>query len=225
MANGRLGTGFRRERVQTLASKLKRNLRDFGLGITLRKSLGYLFGFFYRSTVYRIYRMDLRRHNPRPPTEDEFIFRTIGQGDKACIQQIESMEEWLEGMVASKLANGGLCLVAMDKDAVAGFNIVGFGEVYMPLVRMRKTFLSDSAWSEQITVHNRYRGKGLGSELRYRMFAELKTRGYNRFFGGTLSNNLANLKLSKKVGFQEIADIRYVRILGKERRYISRVRN
>ena len=212
-------------KVQTLASKLERNLRDFGLGITLRKSLEYLFGFFYQSTVYRIYKIDLRRHDTKPRTDGEFTYRTIDQDDVECIRQIESMEEWLQGIVASKLACGGMCLVAMDKDVVAGFNKVGFGEIYMPLVRVKRNFRSDSAWSEQITVNHKYRGKGLGSELRYRMFAELKKRGYKRFFGGTLSNNLANLKLSRKVGFKEIADIRYVRILGMERRSVNRVRN
>jgi hypothetical protein len=82
------------------------------------------------------------------------------------------MEEWLEGRLASKLAKGSLCLVAMDGNIVAGFNLVGFGEVHMPLVNGKRIFRNGSAWSEQITVNTKYRGKGLGSELRYHLRIE-----------------------------------------------------
>jgi RimJ/RimL family protein N-acetyltransferase len=205
--------------------KFTRNLRDYGVAITLRKSLGYLFGFLYDSTVYRLYGMDLEIIRPHQRQDGAFVYRLIDLCDTDCILQIEAMEEWLEGNLASKLARGSLCLVAMDGNIVAGFNLVGFGEVHMPLVNGKRNFRKGSAWSEQITVNNKYRGKGLGSELRYRMFAELKRQGYKKFYGGTLSSNLANLKLTRKVGFKEIADIRYVKLFTMERWRLERVRN
>lgn len=217
----RVGTGV----VHQLVSKVRRNLRDVGVAITLKKSLGYVLGFLYGTTVYRIYMIDLAAYRPKSRDGRGFTYKVICEKDADCIRQIEKMEEWLEGNVAKKIAGGAVCLVAMDNCTVAGFNIAAFGEVEMPLVRVRRKFPDDSAWSEQITVHNNYRGKGLGSELRYRMFEELKGRGYRRFFGGTLSNNVANLKLSRKVGFREIADIRYRRVLGTRQWRVDRVRD
>lgn len=205
--------------------KFTRNLRDYGIAITLRKSLGHLFGFLYDSTVYRIYGMDLEKSNIPQRKDGELVYRLIAPSATDCILQIEAMEEWLEGSLASKLAKGSLCLVAMDGNVVAGFNLVGFGEVHMPLVNGKRNFRNGSAWSEQITVNNKYRGKGLGSELRYRMFGELKRQGYKKFYGGTRSDNQANLKLTRKVGFKEIADIRYMKLLTMERWRLERVRN
>lgn len=208
-----------------LYRKFTRNLRDYGVAITLRKSLGRLFGFLYDTTIYRIYGMDLEKSHPSQRRDGEFVYRLIARSDTDCILQIEAMEEWLEGSLGAKLAKGSLCLAAMDGSVVAGFNLVGFGEVHMPLVNGKRNFRKGSAWSEQITVNNRYRGKGLGSELRYRMFAELKRQGYRKFYGGTLSNNQANLRLTRKVGFKEIADIRYMKLLTMERWRLERVRD
>lgn len=208
-----------------LYRKFTRNLRDYGVAITLRKSLGRLFGFLYDTTIYRIYGMDLEKSHPSQRRDGEFAYRLIAPSDTDCILQIEAMEEWLEGNLGAKLAKGSLCLAAMDGSVVAGFNLVGFGEVHMPLVNGKRNFRKGSAWSEQITVNNRYRGKGLGSELRYRMFAELKRQGYRKFYGGTLSNNQANLRLTRKVGFKEIADIRYMKLLTMERWRLERVRD
>ena len=205
--------------------KFARNLHDYGIAITLRKSLGHLFGFLYDSTVYRIYGMDLDTSDIPQCRDGGFVYRRIDPSDADCIRQIEAMEEWLEGRLLAKLVKGGLCLVAMDGNVVAGFNLVGFGEARMPLVNGKRNFRSGSAWSEQITVNNKYRGKGLGSELRYRMFEELKRLGYKKFYGGTLSNNQANLKLTRKVGFKEIADIRYMKLLTMKRWRLKRVRN
>lgn len=206
-----------------LHRKFQRNVQDYGIPVALRKTIKYLFRFIYDSRVYRIYLINLSGFTPRIQQHSNYQYKFIDENDAACIRQIEHMEEWLEGTVSKKLRNGGLCLVAMDKENLAGFNIVAFGTVYMTLVKKYKVFRAGEAWSEQITVNNRYRGKGLGSELRFRMFAELKARGTRKFYGGTLSNNEANLKLTRKVGFKEIADIEYVSILNFRRRRTRRV--
>jgi len=56
------------------------------------------------------------------------------------------------------------------------------------------------------------------------MFDELKKRRFVKFYGGTLSNNKANLQLSRKVGFKEIADIRYSQCFTKKRWSCRRAR-
>lgn len=208
-----------------LTKKFKRNIRDYGPLITLYKMFRFLICFIYGSTVYRIYMIDLRKFAPRPNTSNEFKFKSIDESDTDFIRQIEAMEEWLQGTVTSKLAGGSLCLVALDKTNVAGFNLASFGEVYMPLVRTKRVFRKGEGWSEQITVHTDYRRKGLGSDLRYQMFAELKRRGYRKLYGGTLSNNYANLKLSRKVGLNEIADIKYKYFMGMKQWRVVKVRN
>lgn len=210
--------------IHRLINKFRRNFRDYGLTITLRKAMGQMFGFLYDSKEYRIYMVDLRKCNPERREGGEFLYRLITPDDLDYIRQIESMEEWLEGEVVNKLSKGGICLVAMMNGKMAGFNIASFGEVEMPLVKVKRAFRKGEAWSEQITVSKEYRGKGLGTEIRFRMFDELKKRRFVKFYGGTLSNNKANLQLSRKVGFKEIADIRYSQCFTKKRWSCRRAR-
>jgi L-amino acid N-acyltransferase YncA len=77
---------------------------------------------------------------------------------------------------------------------------------------MEKELAPDEAWSEQITVSRDYRKNDLGSELRYRLFNELKRRGFRRICGGTLSNNVPNLALSRRVGFRGLVDVHYTKV-------------
>jgi RimJ/RimL family protein N-acetyltransferase len=95
----------------------------------------------------------------------------------------------------------------------------------MPIVGVTRTFRSHEAWSEQITVHSDYRGLGLATVLRRQAFQELGSRGIRKFYGGTVPYNIANRKLSKKVGFREIADIRYRKVLGSRNWSVKRVQD
>ena len=122
------------------------------------------------------------------------------------------MEEWLKNRVESKLMSGCICLVALDNKRVIGFNLVAFNEVFIPLIDLKKKLRPHSAWSEQITVHKNYRAKGLAAQLRYGIFAELQKRGIKMFYGGTLITNIPNLKLTRKVEFEEFADVHYSRL-------------
>jgi RimJ/RimL family protein N-acetyltransferase len=105
------------------------------------------------------------------------------------------------------------CVVAIDGNQVAGFNAISFGRVSMPLVRTDRTFRAQEAWSDQITVSKNYRGKGLATDLRLEAFKFLSERGIKKFYGGTLPANIPNRKLSRKVGFQELGNIRYKKLL------------
>lgn len=208
----------------TIVKKIRRNVRDYGVAATARKSLSALIASVYESTAYRIYRkgIDPSVDTGRQPS-DPFKLYVLKTKDGAFISQIEKMEEWLDGKVLEMLSRGSLCVLLLDGEKVAGFNLVSVGEVYMPLVRTKRTFRPHEAWSEQITVHQDYRGMGLATILRLEAFRELGSRGVKKFYGGTLPLNIANRKLSKKVGFQEIADIHYRKVLGSKSWFVKRV--
>jgi ribosomal protein S18 acetylase RimI-like enzyme len=210
----------------TVFRKLARNYRDYGLALTLKKSLASLVSFVYESRAYRIY---LKKINPSVDKGEEppepFKLHVLDTTDDDFIAQIEGMEEWLAEKVREMLSGGSLCVLLLDGEKVAGFNLFSVGEVYMPLVRMTRTFRPHEAWSEQITVHQDYRGMGLATVLRRQAFLELGSRGIRKFYGGTLPSNIANRKLSKKVGFCEIADIHYRKVLNSRKWFVKRVRD
>jgi L-amino acid N-acyltransferase YncA len=196
-----------------LVAKFRRNARDYGIGVALKKSVKYLFAFIYERKRYRIYAIDLNRCERRPPKQDDFSYRLVQPENRDVIRQIEDMEEWLRERVASMLRKGSICIAAMDDGKVAGFNLVSFGDIYMIFVKKRRGFRRGEAWSEQITVNKAYRGKSLGSTLRLRMFDELRGKGIRKFYGGTMPDNEANLRLTRTVGFRELFDIEYRNIL------------
>lgn len=195
------------------ARKLRRNLRDYGLGITLRKTAGALFRGVYRTCDYRIYRANLYSEPPPPSSAGGIGYRLASAEEDWIISQIEALEDWLTGRVALRLREGGICVVALDGRSLAGFNLISFGEVKIPLIDGTWAFKPHYAWSEQITVHPDYRGRGIALNMRRCAFAELKQRGIVRFYGGALKHNRASLHLSHKAGFREILEIRYRRVL------------
>ena len=210
--------------VSTIVKKVRRNIRDYGFAAAAQKSLAALVAFAYESPAYRIYRKEI---DPSVDTGEEpphpFKLHVLTRDDSAFITQIEEMEEWLAGKVLEMLGDGSLCVLLLDGEKVAGFNLFSVGQVYMPLVDVTRTFRSHEAWSEQITVHRDYRGMGLATILRLQAFHELGNRGIRKFYGGTLPSNIANRKLSKKVGFREIADIHYRKVLGSKSWSVKRV--
>jgi GNAT superfamily N-acetyltransferase len=198
--------------LSILLRKIQRNREDFGSWCTLKKGIFYFLKPIHEKRVYRIYGISLDRVKPIPYAENGLILKTINASDTQLISQIEKMEEWLSGEILLKLKKGGVCFVALDGDKVAGFNLINFGEVFIPLIKMKKIFKKDEAWSEQITVNKDYRGRGLATQLRFRVFIELKKKGIKRFYGGTLIDNEPNLKLTRKVGFQQLVDVHFSKL-------------
>jgi GNAT superfamily N-acetyltransferase len=197
--------------------KFQRNLEDYGWSITLHKGFSYLFKPVYAQQVYRIYRIDLTKpHVPAESDAQGLIFRILSPDDDRAIDQIENVHEWLRGGLKESLKHGAMCLTAFEGEFVAGFNLIGFGEVSMPLVNKKRVFRKQHAWSEQIAVHKDFRQRGLGAQLRFRIFDELTGRGFKRLYGGALTSNIASLKLARKVGFREIVDLHYMRIFGHD---------
>ena len=204
--------------------KIRRNWNDFGIGGAFTKGVQYLLKSVYVDRIYRIYRRDLFAGQFPEPTSEGLVFKVIGTGDSQAIRQIENMEEWLQGQLP-EIMSRGLCVAVFDGPKVVGFNLVAFQQVYVSLLNMRKRLRADQAWSEQITVDKAYRKQGLASALRYRVFSELQKRGIRSLYGGALASNIPSLKTAQKVGFRFIADVRYQKLLNRERRIYRRVRN
>ncbi len=208
--------------MQLWIRKFERNLQDHSLKVALRKGFAYVFRFAYEDNVYRLYKIDLLRCDTELPTDIEDVtFRFLTPADEAGIRQIEDNSEWLRGTVKQRLLAGAVCVAAFEGEQLAGFNLVSFGEVVMPLVGLSRRFRHDEAWSEQIATVKAFRRKGLASQLRYRIFEELRRRGIRKFYGGALRDNLPSLVLARRVGFREFVEIRYTRLFTRRKwRYL-----
>jgi len=211
-------------KIDIIIKKARRNLNDFGVCGLLSKGLQYLIKSFYVRRTFRVYRIALSAEQFPEDVPEGVLIRLIDTGDTDAISQIENMEEWLHGEVLGKLSHG-LCVVAFDGPRVVGFNLVVFDDAYIPLLNLHKHLRPHHAWSEQITVLKAYRKRELASALRYRVFSELQKRGIRTFYGGTLTSNIPSQKLATKVGFQFIADVQYLKILNRERRYWKEIRH
>lgn len=201
-------------KLSIILRKIKRNINDYGTWNTFKKGIEYILQPIYEKRIYRIYGINLEEIKDFEINQDnKYIFKIINEDDVKEICQIEKMEEWLEDKIEKKIKYGSMCLCILDGNRVAGFNLVSFGKVYIPLIKKEKVWKEEEAWSEQITINKAYRNKGLGSILRYKVFVELKKRGIKRLYGGTLINNIANLKLTRKVGFNEIVDVHFLKLI------------
>ena len=214
--------GTLQSEMQLWIRKFERNLQDHSAKVALQKSLAYLFRFAYEHTVYRLYKIDLLQRDTEPLTDIEGVtFEFLKPTNEAGIRQIEDNSEWLRGTVKERLMAGAVCVAAFEREQLAGFNLVSFGEVFMPLVSLSRRFRRDEAWSEQIATVKTFRRQGLASQLRFRIFEELRRRGIRKFYGGALRDNLPSLKLARRVGFQQFVEIRYTRLFGRRQwRYV-----
>jgi GNAT superfamily N-acetyltransferase len=209
----------------SLARKVRRNLQDYGWHITATKALAYLFRSVYFRQVYRIYRINLDATKPpEDPNPHNISFKILATQNVEMIAQVETIAEWLRGRLTNAIAKGQVCLVALDGDEVAGFNLINFDQATLVLVNLKKKLRRGFAWSEHIAVKKEFRKTGLGSQLRLRIFQELKRRGIRRLYGGTLRSNTASLSLARSVGFKEIGDIHYRKFFSFEKWWYTRVR-
>ena len=199
-----------------ILKKIIRNFNDYGFWITIRKSVEYPFSFIFYKKIYRLYRIDLSHYTVKKDDSSAFKYIVMDKDsiNDNIIEQIESLEEWIIGVLKKDLKEDGICIIALDGDTVAGFNWISFNEVYIPIIMKTKVFRPHTAWSEQITVNKNYRGKGLGTSLRTHAFIELKNRNIRKFYGGTLNINEANIRLSQKAGFEFYVDVHFLRLFG-----------
>jgi GNAT superfamily N-acetyltransferase len=208
---------------KTVLKKIKRNSIDYGLGVCVSKICSHILKPFFEVRTYHIYVIDLQKSPARGPRQpSHFTFRFIGPDENKLIAQIEDMEERFHGKLAERLRSGQKCLVALQDETVAGFNLVGFDTFQLPLIRLSKPMRRYECFSEQISVHQLFRNKGLGADLRHEIFAAMKGAGYHRMYGGTQVFNSANRALSKKVGLKEFAVARFTNIFWFKRLSIRR---
>lgn len=208
-----------------LPHKVQRNVQDYGWLVAAKKTLAYLFRAIYFRQIYRIYRIDLTETRTSVDSDvHNLIFKILTPQNVDMIAQIENIAEWLRGKLSDAIAAGHPCLVALDKDRVAGFNLINTDHATLALVNLTKKLRKGCAWSEHIAVRKEYRKTGLGAQLRFRIFQELKKRGFQRLYGGTLPSNTASLSLARSVGFQEVADVHYRKFLTFQKWRYKRVR-
>lgn len=205
--------------------KFLRNLNDYGFSIAMKKGMAFLVKPFYENKTYRVYVKQIDGLKKNSVNSNSFRFMLISPDNTEIIRQIEEMEEWLGGQVLNLLKTRYICMVAMDDGKLAGFNLVAFQEGELPLIEYRKKLRKHEAWSEQISVHPDYRGKGLGTSLREHVFDELYNRGITKFYGGAQRNNIASLKVAQKSGFRNIADIQYVKVLHRKQHNFKRIKD
>lgn len=213
-------------RPSGLAHKVRRNLEDYGWHVTIKKALAYLVRWIYFQQVYRVYAINLDTIKESKYSGDhKFTFKLLTPQNLDMIAQVENTAEWLRGQVKGKITAGQSCLVALDGEKVAGFNLINFEQAFLILVNRKKKLRPGSAWSEHIAVKKEFRKSGLGALLRYRIFEVLRSRGIHRLYGGTLRSNTASLGLTRSVGFKEICDIHYHKFLSFKIWQFKRVRN
>jgi GNAT superfamily N-acetyltransferase len=197
--------------------KLRRNAVDYGIATAMSKAFKAVVGVVYTRTAYRVYARTLGDGEGPIPPPPGLSFRLLdpeGLSDD-MVSQIEGMEEWLWGRLRSRMANGDICLAALDGERVAAFNLVAMrGTVQIPLIRASRDLGPGEAWSEQITVHRDYRRRGLGTAVRCRLFHDLHRRGVRTLYGGTLAANHVSRSFARSLGFLEVEEIRHTRVLG-----------
>jgi GNAT superfamily N-acetyltransferase len=202
--------------------RVSRNVNDYGWGTAIRKILNSAAHNIYYNRAYVLYRGDLSRSRLPEPSQPGFEFRFIAPSEKDFLRQIGAMEEWLEGELERMLKEGGKCLVALDGDQIAGFNVVSFEKIALPVIAFSRRLRKGEAYSEQITVKSSYRGRNLGSLLRIEMFRSLQALGMRKIYGGTDIGNRSNLALCAKVGLKPFAVIRHIQIFGFKTSTIQR---
>lgn len=211
--------------LKIIVRKFKRNLTDYGFLIAVKKMILYPLTDIYKKKDIYVYKKDLTKYEPVEKTNPsfEYVFFEKENITEDLSNQLIEIEEWLFDKLDMILDNQGICLAAMDGETIAGFNLVSFNEIYIPLVELKRTFRKKQAWSEQISVRKEYRKKGLGSILRYKMFNELKARGNKSLYGSTMTDNVSNIELSKKVGFEIFAKISFRRLLNRKKYTFEKV--
>jgi len=187
--------------------KFTRNLRDYGLFICLKKTIFYLAKPIYEKTNVILFKTDLESIEGKESYQSNLDYKWVESKDTYIIKQIEEMEEWLTGKLESSVGNKKLCIAAIENEKLIGFCLISLGEIYLPLLYLKVLFKNDEAFSEQLTVHEKYRRKGLATEMRFVAYMELKKRGMNTVYSSTTIDKIASIKSIEKVGGKRIGQL------------------
>ena len=191
-------------------------MEDYGLRIALQKTFKYLIQFVYQEVDFIIYEIDLVKAYGKEIINKDFVFKLIDANDHAAIRQIEEMEEWLKGQLKAKLESNAICMVILDQNKLAGFNLATRGEGFIKLLKLNIVTESNEAWSEHIAVHKDYRGMKLANDLRNRFYTELGKHGIKALYGHRQEFNVASRGSARKYTVKEIGTATYKKILVSE---------
>jgi len=166
--------------------------------------------------VIKIYCIDIPENFTTDAPKKHFVIKKINFKDLKIIEQIEFLEEWLTNKVEKKLMQNDMCIVALEKNRVVGFNMISFGKIFIPSLEKTIQLKQNEAWSYQITVHKNYRNQHIGAALRYKVFYELVKKNIKKLYGATYANNKGALKLADRTGFHVISEIHYKKFFNLE---------
>jgi ribosomal protein S18 acetylase RimI-like enzyme len=181
-----------------LLNKIVRNIQDYGLPVTLNKAVRYILSPIYFHQAYRIYKTGIRAH-----TIDSSI-RLLTEQDTTLIRQIESENEFLHDILANYL-----CLVALDRETLAGFILIDFAIAEMPIVNHTEVLQANQAYLEHVSVSRQYRQSGLGRRLIQAALNELDKMEARELICGILPSNTKSIRMIESAGFKLVTDIKY----------------
>ncbi len=190
-----------------------RNLRDFGLYITFKKSVAYLLKPLFESHSRIIYRIELEDFPDIGDSGGDCEFGLVTPEDADLIHQIETLEEWLAGRLRAMLETDALCMAALQHGRVAAFYLASFGEGIVSKLHLVLQLGENEAFGEQITVHRDFRRQGLATRLRYFFFSHLKQMGVTSLYGHRALDNVASERSARIYRSQDLARMTYVRLL------------
>lgn len=196
--------------------KLLRNYYDYGLWVLLRKCILHLIKPLYAKELVILYKIDITNATANRNHTNNYTFRFIRSVDTAAIKQIIAMEEWIDDELKDKLSGGSICMGAFDKDKLIGFYLASFSQTVIPLLTLQLYFKNDVAWGEQITVHRNYRRQNVATELKSRIYFELKNKGIRNVYGNTRASNKAALRSIAYFSPEKAILFRYFRFLSYE---------
>jgi len=199
--------------IKNMLYKLLRNFNDFGFWLCFKKSISYLCKPFYENMVLVVYNVEIEKVVVQEASKNDFNFKLVNNKDTYLINQIEKMEEWLQGKVEGKLQRGGICMAIIDRDKVIGFYLTALGEIFIPLLKMKVIIEPCEAWGEQVTIKKKYRRNGLATELKSKIYSEFKKSGIKTVYGHAALYNKASLKSAEKFKTQHLAVVQYLRYL------------
>ena len=100
------------------------------------------------------------------------------------------------------------------KRKIIGYIKIGHKKVYIQDFQKVITFRSGKAFIYDTFVLPEYRGLGVASYLITESMKYIKNKGFNQLLCHIPVWNTASIKAYKKVGFEAVKDIRFVKILG-----------
>jgi len=202
--------------LERTKKKLLRNFYDHGIWVLLKKCILHLIKPLYTKELIVLYKIDIKNATANKNHTNNYTFRFISSVDTAAIKQIIAMEEWIDDELQDKLSGGSICMGAFDKDKLIGFYLASFSQTVIPLLTLQLYFKNDVAWGDQITVHRNYRKQNVATELKSRIYFELKNKGIRNVYGNTRASNKAALRSIAYFSPEKAMLFRYFRFLSYE---------